>query len=48
MQLFEVILIEVVEEAARSNRMLRDLQIVNVPLPVGADFVGGRHDATIA
>src|SRR5262249_31573583 len=43
MQLFKVILIEVLEESARPNGMLRDLEIVDVPLPVGAHFVDGCH-----
>ena len=43
MQFFEVILIKIVEEPTRANRMPRDLEIVNVPLPVGAHFVDGRH-----
>ena len=32
-KLFEMILIEVVEKAARADRMLRDLEIVDVPVP---------------
>ena len=43
MQLLEVILIEIVEEPARSDRMLRDLEIVDVPFPVRANFVDRRH-----
>ena len=42
-QLFEVILVEIVEEAARANGMLRDLEIVDVLFPVVAHFVHGRH-----
>jgi hypothetical protein len=42
-KLFEVILIEIVEEAARSDRMARDFEIVNVPVPVVANRVDGRH-----
>src|SRR6476620_6825994 len=42
-QLFEVILIEICKELARSNRMAGDREIVDVPLPVGAHFVDGRH-----
>ena len=34
MQLLEMILVEIVEEAARADRMPRDLEIVNVPVPV--------------
>ncbi len=47
MQLLEVILIEIVEEPARADRMPGDLEIVDVPFPVGADFVDGRHADTI-
>ena len=43
MELLEMIVIEVVEEAARSNRMFRDLEIVNVMVPVGADLVCCGH-----
>ena len=43
MELLEVILIEIVEEAARADRMPRDLEIVNVPLPVRANVVDRRH-----
>ena len=43
MELFEMILVEIVEEAARADRMPRDLQIVNVPVPVLADLVDRRH-----
>ena len=46
-QLFEVVLIEIVEEPARADRMLRDLEIVDVPLPVLADLVDRRHAGTI-
>ena len=31
------------EERARSHRVLGDFQIVNVPVPVGADVVDGGH-----
>ena len=47
MQLLEVILVEIVEEPARPDRMPRDLEIVNVMLPVGADLVDGGHAETI-
>ena len=43
MELLEVILIEIVEEPARPDRMLRDLEIVDVPLPVRANVVDRRH-----
>ena len=46
-KLFEVILIEVVEEAARADRMPRDLEIVDVPFPVFANLVDGSHGETI-
>jgi len=39
MELLEVILIEVFEETARSDRMPRDFEIVNVPVPVISDLV---------
>ena len=42
-QLLEVILVEIVEEPARSDRMPRDLEVVDVPVPVGADVVDRRH-----
>ncbi len=47
MELFEMILVEIVEEAARSDRMLRDLEVVNVLVPVRAHLVDGRHAGTI-
>ena len=43
MQLLEMILIEIVEEAARADRMPGDLEIVDVPFPVRAHVVDGRH-----
>ena len=43
-ELLEMILIEIVEEPARADRMAGDLEIVNMPLPVVADLVRGRHD----
>lgn len=42
-QFLEVILIQIVEKAARSDRMIGNLEIVDVPLPVAADFVDIRH-----
>ena len=39
MELFEMILIEIVEKAARADRMPRDLEVVNVPVPVLAHLV---------
>ena len=46
-ELFEVILIEVIEEAAASDRVGRDLEIVDVPFPVFADVVDRCHRQTI-
>ena len=48
MELFEMILIEIVEKPARADRMPRDLEIVNVPVPVRADLVGRCHGQTIS
>ena len=42
-ELLEMIPIEVVEEAARTDRMRRDVEIVDVSLPVLADLRGRRH-----
>ncbi len=43
MQLFEVILVQILEEPARPDRVRRDFEIVDVLFPVRADFVDGRH-----
>jgi len=43
MQLFEMILVEIVEEAARADGMPRNLQVVNVPVPVLSDLRRRRH-----
>ena len=43
MQFLEMILIEILKEAARTHRMPGDLEIVDVPFPVSAHFVDGRH-----
>ena len=43
MEFLEMILVEVIEEAARSHRMPRDVQIVNVPVPVRAHVIDGGH-----
>ena len=43
MELFEMILIEVVEKPTGADGMVRDLQIVNVPVPVLAHVFGRRH-----
>jgi hypothetical protein len=41
-QLFEMVLIEVGEEARRADRMGRDFEIVNVPVPVLANGGSAR------
>ena len=46
-KLLEMILIEVVEKPARADRVLRDLEIVDVLLPVFAHLVDRRHRQTI-
>ena len=43
MQLFEMILVQIVEEAARADGMPRNLQVVNVPVPVLTDLRRRRH-----
>src|SRR5262245_48295524 len=43
MQFFEMILVEIVKESTRANGMLGDFQVMDVPLPIGAHFVDGRH-----
>ena len=43
MEFLEMVLVEILEEPRRSDRMLRDLQIVNMPFPVPADVVDRRH-----
>ena len=43
MQLFEMVLVEICEESARTDRMRRDVEIVDVSLPVLADLRGRRH-----
>ena len=47
-ELLEMILIEIVEKPARADRMPRDLEIVNVLIPVRADVVGRCHGQTIS
>ena len=42
-KLLEMILIEVVEEAARSDRMPGDLEVVDVPFPVFAHLFDSSH-----
>ena len=41
-QLLEMVLVEVVEEPARADRMRRDLQVVDVLVPVLADAIDRR------
>ncbi len=43
-----MVLVEIVEKAAGADRMPRDLEIVNVPVPVRAHVVGRRHGQTIS
>ena len=43
MELFEMILIEIVEESSRADGMPGDFEIVDVPVPVLADLVDRRH-----
>ena len=43
-QLLEVVLVEIGEEARRAHRVVRDLEIVDVMVPVAADL-GGRRAA---
>ena len=45
-ELFEVVLVEIVEESTRADRMTRDLEVVDVPFPVVA-HLGERRHATI-
>ena len=42
-QFLEVVLIEVVEKPARADGVPRDLEIVDVLLPVFAHLIDGRH-----
>ena len=41
-QLLEMVLVEVVEESARADRMRRDLEVVDVLVPVFADAIDRR------
>ena len=43
----EVILIEIVKEAARADGMLRDLEIVDVLFPVRPHLFRSRHDSQL-
>lgn len=52
MQLLEMVFVEVGKESRRAGGMLRNLQIVNVLVPIRADAcqearLGRRHDAVI-
>ena len=46
-ELFEMVLVEVVEKAPGTDRMARDLEIVDMVVPVGAHIVGRSHAGTI-
>jgi hypothetical protein len=48
MKLFEVILIQVVEKTAGTDRVPRDLEVVNVLIPVRANVGGRCHGQTIS
>ena len=43
MKLLEMVPIEIVEESAGADRMLSDLEVVDVPVPVRAHLIGRRH-----
>ena len=43
MQFFEMIAIEIVEKTAAPNRVLGDLRVVNLPVPVVADLLDSDH-----
>jgi hypothetical protein len=47
MELLEMILIEIVEKSARADRMFRDLEIVNVTIPVLADTIDCRRGGSV-
>ena len=47
-ELFEVILIQVVEKPAGADGMPRDLEVVNVMIPVRANVGGRCHGQTIS
>jgi len=42
-KLLEMVLLKIIEEAPRSDRVPRDIEIVDVSLPVAANFVDARH-----
>ena len=43
MELLEMVVIQIGEETTRSHRMLRNLKIMNVLIPVRADLIYRRH-----
>jgi hypothetical protein len=43
MQLFEVIAVEIVEKPAAPHRVLRDLGVVYLPVPIVADLLDRHH-----
>jgi hypothetical protein len=43
MQLFEVIAVEIVEKPAAPHGVLRDLGVMDLPVPVGADLLNRDH-----
>lgn len=48
MELLEVVLVEVVEEASASDRVRRDVQIVDVRVPIVTHPVNGGHRLNIS
>ncbi|HMB81778.1 MAG TPA: hypothetical protein VKI43_17000, partial [Vicinamibacterales bacterium] len=48
MEFLEMVLIEIVEKPAGPDRMRRDLEIVNMPVPVRANLVCRSHGQTIS
>ena len=48
MELLEMVLVEIVEKAAGTDRMTGDLEIVNMPVPVRAHVVCRSHGQTIS
>ena len=47
-ELFEMVLIEIVEKPAGTDRMRGDLEVVNVLVPVHADLICRGHGQTIS
>lgn len=43
MELFKVVLLEVIKEAPRSYRMAGDFQVMDVVFPIRPDIFSGRH-----